>query len=196
MPPADLLRFSRVVGVALSLHLLSAAGVVLTYSTAAAAPAAVPAPVTAVAVAEGPVRLSAPGLWDGAVEARPLGLDAAGALAVPATAGGLGWWADGTRPGADGAAVVVGHVDLGGRPGVFGQLAQARPGALVSVSSGGDVVRYRVVAVQRYAKSAFPTDVVYRPTGVAELRLVTCGGRFDPRTGHYEDNILVRAVRA
>ena len=30
----------------------------------------------------------------------------------------------------------------------------------------------------------------------AELRLVTCGGRFDPRTGHDEDDVVVQAVRA
>jgi sortase (surface protein transpeptidase) len=100
------------------------------------------------------------------------------------------------RPGAQGAAVVVGHVDLDGLPGVFGRLADARPGTVVSVTSGGEQVRYRVVRVDRYAKSAFPTDVVYRPSGSAELRLVTCGGRFDPRTGHYDDNVVVQAVRA
>jgi hypothetical protein len=64
------------------------------------------------------------------------------------------------------------------------------------VTSGGATVRYRVVRVDRYAKAAFPTEVVYRPAGAAELRLVTCGGRFDPRTGHYEDNVVVQAVRA
>lgn len=196
MRPADLLRSPRVVGVALSLQLLAAAGAVLSYPAAAAPAVPLPVPVRAVAVAEGPVRLSAPSLWDGAVQAQPLGLDASGALAVPATAGGLGWWADGPRPGADGAAVVVGHVDLGRRPGVFGRLAEARPGTIVSVRAGSEVVTYRVVSVQRYAKTAFPTDVVYRPTGAPELRLVTCGGRFDPRSGHYEDNVVVQAVRA
>lgn len=196
MRPADLLRSPRVVGVALSLQLLAAAGAVLSYPATAAPAVPLPVPVRAVAVAEGPVRLSAPSLWDGAVQAQPLGLDASGALAVPATAGGLGWWADGPRPGADGAAVVVGHVDLGGRPGVFGRLAEARPGTIVSVRAGSEVVTYRVVSVQRYAKTAFPTDVVYRPTGAPELRLVTCGGRFDPRSGHYEDNVVVQAVRA
>lgn len=205
MPPADLLRSPRLVGLALSLQLTAAAAVVLTgpWSSAAAeavAAAASTAPVASTASVStgpaGPVRLSAPGLWEGAVEARPLGLDRDGALQVPATAGGMGWWADGPRPGQPGAAVVVGHVDLAGERGVFGRLAQAEPGALVTVTSGSEQVRYRVVRVDRYAKTAFPTDEVYRPTGATELRLVTCGGRFDPRTGHYEDNVVVRAVRA
>lgn len=198
MPPADLLRSPRVVGLALSLQLLAAAGAVLSFpgaAPAAAAVAAAPVRVPAPVLAAGPVRLSAPSLWDGAVEARPLGLDSSGALTVPATAGGLGWWADGPRPGTDGAAVVVGHVDLDGRLGVFARLATAEPGTIISVTTGSAVARYRVLSVEQYPKAAFPTDVVYRQTGADELRLVTCGGRFDRRTGHYEDNVVVRAVR-
>lgn len=194
VPPADPLP--RVVALALSLELLAAAGVVATWSAPPAASVAPPVRASAAVAPTGPVRLAAPRLWDGAVQLQPLGLDAAGALAVPATAGALGWWADGPRPGADGAAVVVGHGDLDGRPGVFGRLAQARVGTLVSVTTGTEVVRFRVVSVRRYAKTAFPTDVVYRPSASAELRLVTCGGRFDPRTGHYDDNVVVQAVRA
>jgi hypothetical protein len=204
VPPADrrLLRHPRlpqVVGVALSLELLAAAAALtFTPTPAPTVASAVPVPVAAVAAvaADAPLALAAPGLWEGAVRAEPLGLDAVGALAVPASARGLGWWADGPRPGEAGAAVVVGHVDLKGRPGVFGRLATARPGAVVTVTRGPRTVRYRVTRVDRYAKTGFPTDVVYRPTGAAELRLVTCGGRFDPRTGHYEDNVVVTAVRA
>lgn len=142
----------------------------------------------------GPVVLAAPLLWRGEVPAEPLPVGPDGALAVPASAGGLGWWADGPRPGQPGAAVVVGHVDLDGEPGVFARLAGAAPGTVVSVGSGGHVASYRVTSVRRYAKSAFPTDVVYAPTSASVLRLVTCGGRFDRRTGHYEDNVVVEAV--
>lgn len=195
-------RLPQVLATVLSLQLLAAAGAIAgPWAVGPAAPlvpvsAAAPVPAPAPATRE-PVRLSAPGLWEGEVSAQPLGLDADGALEVPDTAAGLGWWADGTRPGEPGAAVVVGHVDLRGEPGIFGRLSQARPGTLVTVSGGhGAPVRFRVVSVDRYAKSAFPTDVVYAPSGSAELRLVTCGGRFDPRTGHYEDNVVVRAVLA
>lgn len=207
MRPADLHRrlSPRAVGGALSLQLVLAAGAVAgpwaVQPVAPVPPSAAPPAAAAVAAPapapRGPVRLAAAGLWDGPVPAQPLGLDADGALEVPATAAALGWWADGARPGEPGAAVVVGHVDLRGEPGVFGRLAGARPGMVVTVTDDrGRPVRFRVVEVDRYAKSAFPTDVVYAPTAHAELRLVTCGGRFDPRTGHYADNVVVRAVRA
>ncbi|HVE74286.1 MAG TPA: class F sortase [Mycobacteriales bacterium] len=148
----------------------------------------------------GPVSLSprlvAPNLWSGSVPTAPLQVQADGALAVPATAGALGWWAGGVPPGALGAAVVVGHADLDGAAGVFARLGRARPGMTVTVELGAAAVHFRIVAVSRHPKNEFPTAVVYRPSDQAELRLVTCGGRFDPRTGHYADNIVVRAVRA
>ena len=35
-----------------------------------------------------------------------------------------------------------------------------------------------------------------RPTPHAELRLITCGGEFDPDARSYRDNVVVSAVRA
>lgn len=163
--------------------------------TAAAARESVKPSDTTV-VAPGPVVLAAPLLWRGEVPAEPLPVAPDGALTVPDSAGGLGWWADGPRPGEPGAAVVVGHVDLDGEPGVFGRLADVAPGTQVSVRTGGRLATYRVTSVRRYAKTAFPTDAVYAPTTASVLRLVTCGGRFDRRTGHYEDNVIVEAVLA
>jgi hypothetical protein len=52
---------------------------------------------------------------------------------------------------------------------------------------------FRVYAVREYAKTAFPTSLVYGATPGPELRLVTCGGQFDARTGHYLDNVVVFA---
>lgn len=183
----------RLVGAAVSLQLLAAAAVVATWQVPVPVPVAVVEAAPPLPLLTGPVRLSSP-LWDGPVEARPLPLDGRGALTVPGTADGLGWWADGPLPGDPGAAVVVGHVDLAGRDGVFARLASAKPGDVVVVLRGDVPLRFRVTRVDRYAKAAFPTDVVYRPASGTELRLVTCGGRFDRRTGHYEDNVVVQTV--
>src|SRR3954452_10284603 len=57
-----------------------------------------------------------------------LGLDADGALAVPARFDRAGWWAGGVRPGERGPAVIDGHVDSKTGPAVFYRLAEARPG--------------------------------------------------------------------
>lgn len=44
-----------------------------------------------------------------------------------------------------------------------------------------------------YDKGALPTSV-YSTNGPSRLFLVTCGGRFDPGSGHYEDNVVLTAV--
>lgn len=41
-------------------------------------------------------------------------------------------------------------------------------------------------------KTGFPTREVYGPTSYAALRLITCGGHYDRRTG-YADNVIVYA---
>lgn len=186
---------------ALALQLTAAAGALTgpwSLASSTSSPSAAPVARSAAGVqpADGPVVLSAAGLWAGAIPLAPLSVGPDGALEVPATADGLGWWSAGPRPGEPGAAVVVGHVDLNGRPGVFAGLGSASPGTLVVVGRGPDAVRFRITGVARYPKADFPTEEVYRPTAASELRLITCGGRFDRRTGHYEDNVVVRAVRA
>jgi hypothetical protein len=58
------------------------------------------------------------------------------------------------------------------------------------------LVKFLVTAVRTYLKDQFPTQTVYGPTPDAELRLITCGGAWDPATGHYLSNIVVYATEA
>ena len=61
------------------------------------------------------------------------------------------------------------------------------------VLEDGTEVPFSVDAVESFPKDAFPTDRVYGPTPAPVLRLVTCGGDVDPRTGHYVDNVVAYA---
>jgi sortase (surface protein transpeptidase) len=123
-----------------------------------------------------------------------LGLNPDGSLEVPADFSVAGWYELGPRPGEQGAAVVVGHVDSKQGPAVFYRLGGLAPGALVSVGwANGSEVSFHVYAVREYAKAAFPASLVYGKTPAPELRLVTCGGPFDRQTGHYVDNLVVFA---
>jgi Sortase domain len=63
---------------------------------------------------------------------------------------------------------------------------------LVTRSDGRDV-EFRVTRVAQYPKDDFATEEVYGPTTGAELRLITCGGTFDPSRRSYEDNVGVYA---
>ena len=78
--------------------------------------------------------------------------------------------------------------------GAFFRLHLARRGDRVRIASaGGHTFEYRVVSVRNYLKSALPASVFSRK-GSSRLVLVTCGGPFDPLTGHYRDNVVVTAV--
>jgi sortase (surface protein transpeptidase) len=126
----------------------------------------------------------------------PLGLDAGGALEVPARFGDAGWWAGGPRPGERGPAVIAGHVDSRTGPAVFFRLSQLRAGDPISVvRRDGSRVRFVVRRSERYPKARFPTAHVYGATRRATLRVITCSGAFDRASGHYLDNTVVFADR-
>ncbi|MGW0119650.1 class F sortase [Streptomyces sp. NPDC003327] len=128
----------------------------------------------------------------------PRGLDATGAIdpppyEMPHT---VGWFAAGTRPGAEGAALLVGHVDTDTRPAVFYGLSAARPGDTVRVTrTDGSVARFTVDDIQVFPRDDFDPTKVYGPRTPhrAELRLITCGGTFDRAAGTYTANVVVSA---
>jgi Sortase domain len=123
-----------------------------------------------------------------------LGLNLDGTLEVPTDFSVAGWYALGPKPGQRGAAVIVGHLDSKTGPGVFYRLGEVALGNLIwVVSPNRAAIGFRVYAVREYAKTAFPTSLVYGQTAKPELRLITCGGAFDDETGHYLDNVVVFA---
>jgi LPXTG-site transpeptidase (sortase) family protein len=125
-----------------------------------------------------------------------LGLAAGGAMQVPSTVSVAGWYTGSPRPGSIGSAIIVGHVDSAQARGVFFRLNTLKVGDDAFVKrADGTTVEFRVTKVQEYLKDDFPTQDVYGPTPDAELRLITCGGAFDPATGHYLSNIVVYATQ-
>ncbi len=143
-----------------------------------------------------PVRIRIPAARvDSALER--LDRAANGTIKVPRSPNTAGWYAKGPRPGQRGPAVILGHVDSATGPAVFFDLAEVRRGDAVHVErSDGSTADFRVTGLVRVAKNSFPTELVYAPTLEASLRLVTCGGTIDPKTGHYRDNVIVLAIAA
>ncbi|MGD0555482.1 MAG: class F sortase [Streptosporangiaceae bacterium] len=124
-----------------------------------------------------------------------LGLTAKGTLQVPPTTAVAGWYTGSPRPGAVGSAIIAGHIDSYAGPGIFFRLSSLRPGDRVYVRrADGTLVVFRVTAVRQFPKDGFPTSAVYGPTPDPELRLITCGGTFDPQLGSYLSNTVVYAV--
>jgi hypothetical protein len=121
---------------------------------------------------------------DGSIQVPPVGANS------PA-----GWFRDSPTPGQLGPSVILGHVDSAtAGPAIFYRLSTMRPGDTASVTRADHTVAvFRVDSVEEYAKSAFPTLQVFGSTDHAALRLITCGGKFNPAKASYESNIVVYA---
>ncbi|GAB7107329.1 hypothetical protein JCM4814A_56430 [Streptomyces phaeofaciens JCM 4814] len=105
----------------------------------------------------------------------------------------VGWYATGPAPGERGTAVAVGHLDTDTDRAVFWGLSQLAPNHPVQVRrADGRIAVYTVDKLRTYEKARFPNKEVYGDRGRAELRLITCGGAFDRRTG-YAGNLVVFA---
>lgn len=75
---------------------------------------------------------------------------------------------------------------------MFYRLGALTAGEMVSVTrSDRTVAEFVVDRVDSYPKDAFPSLEVHGNTPNAQLRLITCGGVFDPGSRSYENNIVV-----
>ncbi|MFA1541506.1 class F sortase [Actinomadura monticuli] len=106
-----------------------------------------------------------------------------------------GWYDEGVTPGEVGPAVILGHVDANGKPAVFYRLKDLKPGDKIAVArKDGTTATFAVQTAQHVDKDAFPHKKVFgEALDHASLRLVTCGGAFDTKIGHYKDNLIVYA---
>ncbi|MEO7262937.1 MAG: class F sortase [Jatrophihabitantaceae bacterium] len=144
-----------------------------------------------------PIRLEIPQLQVSS-ELLQLGINADQTVQVPPLGrdSRAGWYKYSPTPGQLGPSVLLGHVDSAEYgPGVFFKLGALRPGSTVTVTrSDRTTAVFRVDRVVSYRKNQFPTLEVYGNTDSAQLRLITCGGKFDLSSHNYEDNIVAFAT--
>jgi endonuclease YncB( thermonuclease family) len=122
-----------------------------------------------------------------------------GQMELPDDPRTIGWYRFGALPGeARGSAVLGGHVDSKRYgTGPLARLASVRDGDLITVTAAdGQRIRYQVTSVERITKAALPVDRLFDPDVAHRLVIVTCGGRYLPDAGGYEDNIVVIATPA
>jgi sortase (surface protein transpeptidase) len=168
----------------------SAAPSAVVTATPTATSSSTPRPASA---SSKPVRIRVPAIGVDSTLVR-LGLTSKGALAVPTKAMTAGWYTGSAIPGRVGPAVIAGHVHWSGIPAVFARLAELAPGDRVIVTlSDGTTATFGVDVVGTYAKTRFPTALVYGPLDVPGLRLITCGG-YDRATRTYDANVIVFAT--
>lgn len=125
-----------------------------------------------------------------------LGLDPQGHLTAPQVDNPrlVGWYRDGPTPGEAGTSLLIGHRDTRTGPAIFLNLNALVPGDMVHVArEDRRTAVFTVDAVRTYKKEAFPDAEVYGTrAGRPELRILTCGGKFDKKTG-YASNVVVFA---
>lgn len=125
----------------------------------------------------------------------PVGVAGDGGIDIPDDPSRAGWWAAGSAPGDPlGSTVLVGHLDSATHGlGAFAALLDISLGDEVSIlDSTGAVFQYVVTGREQITKAALPPSL-FTMRGTARLVLITCGGRFDLATHHYEDNVIVTA---
>ncbi|WP_327739412.1 class F sortase [Streptomyces nojiriensis] len=117
-----------------------------------------------------------------------------GTMQTPKDPGLAGWYEPGPTPGSQGPAVIAGHVTWNGASAVFEKLKTMKGGDTIKVTrQDGKTVTFTVDKVAEYPKAEFPTLEVYKNIDHAGLRLVTCGGNFDPKKHYYDSNVVVYA---
>ena len=166
-------------------------------SPAPATPSVTPGDAGAIDAPQGlapPVELRVPSV-DIRMKVEPTGVTPDGQMALPERPTVAGWYKFGPEPLEPGSTVLAGHVDSR-RFGVgpLARLSELTPGDLMSVRlQGGREVRYRVAAVQRFDKQSRALEAVFDRDGPSILRVVTCGGAYDPDSGGYKDNVVLTA---
>lgn len=97
-------------------------------------------------------------------------------------------------PGDPGPATLVAHVDGQGKLGLFAKLFQLKTGDQVTVHrSDHQVAIFTVTDLAMADKASFPGQQIFGDTADPELRLITCGGPFDPAARSYTQNVVVSA---
>jgi LPXTG-site transpeptidase (sortase) family protein len=202
--PASIGRFSHQRGrTARRVH-LTATGLSLALAAGCASPVSAvpsevtgPSAVTAERVAQlpasAPTSLHIPAI-NVATELVELGLEADGSMEVPQSARLAGWYGLAPTPGELGPAVITGHTDWKYEVGIFHDLDKLKEGDELTVErKDGKAAVFRVVRVAQYPKERFPTRDVYSNVPYSALRIITCGGSFDPDASAYTHNVVVFA---
>ncbi|MFI1286394.1 class F sortase [Streptomyces sp. NPDC020858] len=140
-----------------------------------------------------PEKITIPGLGlTSSLETLKLNPD--GTMETPKNPGLAGWYEPGPTPGSQGPAVIAGHVTWNGAAAVFEKLKTMKAGDTIKVTRRDKkTVTFTVNRVAEYPKAEFPTLEVYKNLDHAGLRLVTCGGDFDPKKNYYDSNVVVFA---
>lgn len=159
---------------------------------ASASPSAVASPRRST-VPGAPRRLRIPSIGvDTTVES--VGLAPGGGMGIPSNPFVVAWYDLGPRPGDLGNAVIDGHLDHPGGPGVFWNLGRLRAGDKILVQTyDGQWKTFVVTFTAEYPYDHSPVDLIFGPSLSANLNLITCEGVFNHAQHNYDRRRVVYA---
>ncbi len=138
-----------------------------------------------------PAQLSIPSLRLSA-KIQGVGVDADGRMSVPTEPHTVGWYAEGTIPGAVGSAVLDAHVYA-----AFKTLKNINIGSSIYVTgANGAKLHFMVADIRSYIYNEVPTDLLFERADVARLNLITCSGTWLPTQGTYDHRLVIYAELA
>jgi LPXTG-site transpeptidase (sortase) family protein len=128
---------------------------------------------------------------DAKVESR--GLDASRNLASPSDFRDVAWYNRGPKPGAQGNAIINGHVNWWTGDAVFTHLSRVKVGDEVRViRADGGVVVFTVTA-RRTVDANARVASLFEPSSTRTLTLITCSGVWNPLTQSDTQRLIVSA---
>jgi len=144
-----------------------------------------------------PVRLLIPAIQvDALIE--PVGVLASGELNTPRQSPwtNVGWYNASPDPGADGSAVIDGHLDRpGGLPAVFWNLRNLHAGdQLKVIHHSGKISVFTVTSTASYSVHEVPLEAIFGNGGGRYLNLITCAGDWIPSQHQTTSRMVVYAM--
>lgn len=128
----------------------------------------------------------------------PVGVLADGNLAVPTQKpwDGVGWYRNGPYPGAQGSAVIDGHLDRPkGLPAVFWKLRDLHVGDIITIVNPGEMpLHFRVLESKYYVANTAPSQKIFGNNAGNFLNLITCAGQWIPNQHQTTLRLVVYTV--
>ena len=120
-----------------------------------------------------------------------------GAIDAPANINDASWYNQSAKPGSEeGTSLLLGHVSGWTASGVFKKINQMKPGMRFEIEKGsGEKITYEVTRGESVPLDNVNMGVVLTPEerGEHDLKLMTCSGRFNRESDHYEERYIVYA---
>lgn len=138
-----------------------------------------------------PVRLKIPAAGvDAAIEY--VGLTSDGAMGVPKNIKDVAWFSPGTLPGAEGSAVIDGHLDgKNGQKAVFYNLKKLKKGDQLFIEDNqGKIITFVVREIHIYNSKASVPEIFNSSQG-QHLNLITCAGNWNKSQKKYIQRLVI-----